>query len=184
MTMMRSCCTVGGQVGNLARFESCRGRCRTCGMSEELAALQEQTFAGATSATAASYPAERRLSARQLADYLDRRAFAVIGSCRPDGRPHAAMSSYVRQGRQFWLPTVGGSVRERNVRARPWLTITVTEGDRNHHVVVLVEGAASVVAATDVPNEVLNAVSGDWVATWIRLTAERLLSYASEGAVA
>jgi len=87
--------------------------------------VQEQTFAGATGATAGSYPPERRLSAGQLAGYLDRRAFAVIGSCRPDGRPHAAMSSYVRQGREFWLPTVGGSVRERNVRSQPWLTMTI-----------------------------------------------------------
>jgi hypothetical protein len=51
------------------------------------------------------------------------------------------MSSYVRQDRQFWLPAVGGSVRERNVGARLWLTMTVTEGDRDHHVVVLVDGA-------------------------------------------
>src|ERR1700685_2541932 len=98
-------------------------------MSEELGALQDQTFAAATSATTGSFPPERRLSAAQLAAYLDRRAFAVIGSSRPDGRPHAAMSSYVRQGRDFWLPTVGGSVRERNVRAQPWLTMTITEGD-------------------------------------------------------
>ena len=93
------------------------------------------------------------------------------------------MSSYIRQGRQFWLPTVGGSVRERNVRARPWLTMTITEGDRDHHVVVLVEGPASVVAPAGMSAEVRDAVVGDWVATWIRLTAERLLSYASEGAV-
>jgi hypothetical protein len=152
-------------------------------MSEELAALQEQTFAGATGATAGSYPPERRLSARQLDDYLDRRAFAVIGSCRPDGRPHAAMSAYIRQGREFWLPAVGGSVRERNVRAQPWLTMTITEGDRDAHVVVLVEGPASVVAPAGVPAEVLAAVTGDWAVTWIRLTAVRLLSYASEGAV-
>ena len=74
-------------------------------------------------------------------------------------------------------------MRERNVRARPWLTMTITEGHRNHHVVVLVEGAASLVAATDVPAELLAAVTSDWVASWILLTAERLLSYASEGTV-
>ncbi len=152
-------------------------------MSEELAALQEQTFARATRATAGSFPPERRLSGRQLADYLDRRAFAVVGSCRPDGRPHAAMSSYVRRGREFWLPTVRGSVRERNVHARPWLTLTITEGDRDSHVVVLAEGTADVVAPADVPAEVTEAVSGDWIAVWIRLTAERLLSYAAEGAL-
>jgi hypothetical protein len=93
------------------------------------------------------------------------------------------MSAYIRQGREFWLPTVGGSVRERNVRAQPWLTMTITEGDRDAHVVVLVEGSASVVAPAGVPAEVLAAVTGDWVVTWIRLTAERLLSYASDGAV-
>jgi hypothetical protein len=155
-------------------------------MSEELAAVQQQTFAAATRATARAYPPERRLSAGQLAGYVDRRAFAVIGSCRPDGRPHAAIASYVRQGRAFWLPTVAGSVRERNVRAQPWLTLTITEGDegeRDGHVAVLVEGTANIVAPADVPAEVRAAVPRDWPATWIRLTAERLLSYASEGAI-
>jgi predicted pyridoxine 5'-phosphate oxidase superfamily flavin-nucleotide-binding protein len=149
-------------------------------MSEELGAVQDQTFAGATRATADSYPRERRLSARQLAAYLDRRAFAVIGSRRPDGRPHAAMSSYVRRGQDFWLPTVAESVRERNLRAEPWITMTVTEGDRDSHVVVLLEGPAEVVALADVPADVRVAVTGEWAATWIRLTAKRLLSYAAE----
>jgi Pyridoxamine 5'-phosphate oxidase len=149
-------------------------------MSAELAAIQEQTFASATKATAGSCPPERRLTAGQLAAYLDRRAFAVIGSRRPDGRPHAAISSYIRQGRQFWLPAAAGSVRERNVRARPWLTMTISEGDRDHHVVVLIEGPASVIAPAGVPAEVRAAVPGNWAAAWIRLTAERLLSCTSE----
>jgi hypothetical protein len=37
------------------------------------------------------------------------------------------MSSYIRQGRQFWLPAVAGSVRERNTRTHLWLTMTITE---------------------------------------------------------
>lgn len=49
--------------------------------------------------------------------------------------------------------------------------------------VVLVQGPASVVASASVPGEVRSAVTGDWVATWIRLAAERLLSYAAEDAV-
>ena len=92
------------------------------------------------------------------------------------------MASYVRRGREFWLPTVAGSVRERNLRGEPWLTMTVTEGDRDSHVVVLLEGPAEVVALAAVPAEVRAAVTGEWVATWIRLTAQRLLSYAAEGA--
>jgi hypothetical protein len=36
-------------------------------MSDELAAVQDRTFAGATSATVASYPPERRLSGPERA---------------------------------------------------------------------------------------------------------------------
>jgi hypothetical protein len=63
-----------------------------------LAAVEDRSFARATSTTASSYPSQRRLAGPQLAGYLDRRMFAVIGSRRPDGRPHAAMSAYVRRG--------------------------------------------------------------------------------------
>jgi len=48
-------------------------------MNEAFAALQDQSFARATSTIANSYPPERRLAGRQLAGYLDRRAFALIG---------------------------------------------------------------------------------------------------------
>jgi hypothetical protein len=35
----------------------------------------------------------------------------------------------------------------------------------------------------EVPPDVRAAFTGDWVATWIRLRAERVLSYASGGAL-
>jgi Pyridoxamine 5'-phosphate oxidase len=152
-------------------------------MSELLGGLQDRTFARATAATVGSYPPERRLSAAQLTGYLDRRAFAVVGSTRADGRPHAAMSAYIRRGTTFWLPTVVGSVRERNLRAAPWLTMVIAEGDHDEHVMVLVEGPAEVVAPMEVPADVRAAVTGEWVSAWIRLTAERLLSYAADGTV-
>lgn len=151
-------------------------------MSADLGVVQDRTFASATAATAESYPAERRLTSRELVAYLDRRAFAVIGSARPDGRPHAAMTSYVRRGADFWLPTMAGSVRERNLRARPWLTLAVAEGDRDRHIVVLLEGPAAIVAPGEVPADIRAAVAGDWVSSWIMLTAQRVLSYAAEGA--
>jgi pyridoxamine 5'-phosphate oxidase-like protein len=150
-------------------------------MSELLGLLQDRTFARATAATSASYPQERRLDAAQLASYLDRRAYAVIGSTRADGRPHSAMSIYIRRGATFWLPTVAGSVRERNLRAKPWLTMVIAEGDHDDHIAVLIEGSAEVVEPALVPSDVQAAVTGDWVSSWIRLTAERLLSYADEG---
>ena len=93
------------------------------------------------------------------------------------------MSSFIRRGTAFWLPTVAGSVRERNVRREPWLTLTVTEGDRDMHAVVLIEGPADIVPVSGVPADVRAAVTGDWIAAWIRVKAERILSYASEGAL-
>ena len=125
--------------------------------------LQDQTFARGTAATTSSYPSDRRLTAVQLAGYLDRRAFAVGGSTRADGRPHAALSSYLRRDTTFWLPTAAGSVRERNLRATPWLTLVIAEGDRGDHIAVIVEGPAEVIAPAEVPAEVRAAVAGDWV---------------------
>lgn len=152
-------------------------------MSERLGGLQDRTFARATAATALSYPPERRLSAAQLASYLDRRAFAVVGSTRTDGRPHAAMSVYTRRDTSFWLPAMAGSVRERNLRGTPWLTMVIAEGDHPEHIAVITEGPAEVVSLSDVPPDVRAAAPGDWVSAWICLTAERLLSYADENAV-
>src|SRR5215475_2882502 len=151
-------------------------------MSDPLGDLQDRTFARSTAATAISYPPERRLSAAQLASYLDRRVFAVVGSTRADGRPHAAMSVYVRRGTTFWLPTMAGSVRERNLRRTPWLTMVIAEGDHPVHIAVIAEGPAEILTPQQVPADVRAAVTGDWVSEWICLTAERLLSYADEGA--
>jgi hypothetical protein len=148
----------------------------------ELGELQDWTFERATPATGISYPPERRLNATQLASYLDRRAFAVVGSTRADGRPHAAMSVYVRRGTTFWMPTMAGSVRERHLRGTPWLTMVIAEADHPQHIAVIAEGPAHIVAPPDVPADVRAAVTGDWVSTWVRLTAERLLSYADENA--
>ena len=151
-------------------------------MSELLGDLQDLTFARATAATAISYPPERRLSAAQLASYLDRRVFAVVGSTRADGRPHAAMSVYVRRGTTFWLPTMAGSLRERNLRRTPWLTMVIAEGDHPVHIAVIAEGSAEILTPQQVPADVRAAVTGDWVSEWICLMAERLLSYADENA--
>ena len=152
-------------------------------MSEALARLQERTFAASNAATADSYPAERRLSGEQLAAYLDRRDFAVVSSTRPDGRAHAAVSGFVRREDVFWLPTVAGSVRERNIRAHPWVSLVVTEGDHQSHIVVLLEGPAQILSNADAPPEVASTLTGSWVSCWIVLKPQRLLSYADEHAI-
>jgi nitroimidazol reductase NimA-like FMN-containing flavoprotein (pyridoxamine 5'-phosphate oxidase superfamily) len=151
-------------------------------MTDALERLQQQTFADASSATIGSYPEERRLRDGQLAAYLDRCRYAVVGTTRSDGRPHAALSSYRRQESSFWLPTVAGSARARNVRGGGWATLTVYQGDGVGHVAVIVEGPAAVVARNEAPEEVAGSIASDWVAEWIRIDAERILSYAAEDA--
>jgi hypothetical protein len=56
---------------------------------------------------------------------------------------------------------VAGSVRERNVRHEPRLTMTITEGGRDAHVVVLIEGPADVLSSADVPADIRAAVGRD-----------------------
>ena len=92
------------------------------------------------------------------------------------------MSLYIRRGTTFWLPTMAGSVRERHLRSTPWLTIVITEGDHPVHIAVIAEGPAEVVTLPEVPADLRAAPTGDWVTAWIRMTAERLLSYADQNA--
>jgi nitroimidazol reductase NimA-like FMN-containing flavoprotein (pyridoxamine 5'-phosphate oxidase superfamily) len=157
-------------------------------MTEVLSELQDRTFERATAATARTYPPERRLTSEQLTSYLGRREYAVIGTTRPDGRPHASMSMYIRRGGAFWLPAVAGSVRARNLRTNPWLTMVVAENDDETHVAVIAEGRAELVAADDLPDDLRAAVDQNWpqvwtwVDSWIVLNTERVLSYAAEDA--
>lgn len=151
-------------------------------MPNAIADLQDQTFARATPSTNKSYPPERRLTAEQLVTYLDRRVYAVVSTARPDGRPHTAMSVYVRRDTTFWLPTMVGTVRERNLRQQPWLTLVVPEGDNAEHIAVIIEGPAKTYTLEEVPADVRAAMDSDWVDSWIRLDAQRVLSFAEDGA--
>ncbi len=147
-----------------------------------LAELHERTFAHATPTTATSYPPERRLTAEQLTSYLDRRTYAVIGTTRPDGRPHASMSTYIRRDTTFWLPTLPGSIRARNLACQPWLTLVVPEDEDDRHIMVIVEGPAQTFSLEETPEDVRVALNREWVKAWIRVRAERVLSYAAVAA--
>ena len=47
---------------------------------------------------------------------------------------------------------------------------------------MIVEGPTEIVSPDVVPDDVRAAVSVDWVSSWIRLDAARVLSYADETA--
>jgi hypothetical protein len=148
-----------------------------------LGQLQDASFSRAGPAVRTAYPPERRMTGAQLARYLDRRTYAVASSTRPDGRPHAAPTLFSVYAEAFWLPTVGGAVRLGNVRAHPWLALSVVEGEHDAHAAVLTEGPAEVLTA--VPDGVWSSTERrnhggrlDWATAWLRMTPERLFSFA------
>ena len=112
-----------------------------------LGRLRETSFNRAGPAVRNAYPPERRMTGRQLADYLTRRTYALASSTRPDGRAHAAPTLFTSYAEAFWLPTLGDALRLGNVRANPWLALSIIEGEHDTHAAVLTEGPAEVLTA-------------------------------------
>lgn len=109
---------------------------------ESLEMIQARSFAQASPATLGSFPVEKALSGPELLAFLEEPRYATVATTRPDGRPHAAMSSYRYRDGRLWLPTVTGAARVRNVAGEPAITIIVAEGAGDDHVMVMVEGEA------------------------------------------
>lgn len=148
-----------------------------------LGRLQEASFSRAGQVVRKAYPPERRMTGPQLAGYLERRTYALASSTRPDGRAHAAPTLFSIYAEAFWLPTLSGAARLRNVRAHPWLALSVIEGEHDTHAAVLTEGPAEVLAI--VPEDVRSTTelrndggSLDWATAWLRVTPQRLFSFA------
>lgn len=152
-------------------------------MSHELAQLQEASFAHGNAAVQSSLNADRRMTGDQLAAFLDAHRYAVVASTRPSGRPHATMTSYLRMGTTFWLPTMTGTARWRNVQTHPWLSLVVTEGEGDQHAAVTLDGPAESLSLEAAPTQVRERLpDASWVTCWLRLTPRRLFSYAAPGA--
>ncbi len=152
-------------------------------MAAWLGRLQDGSFSRAGRAVCTAYPPQRRMTVPELAGYLERRTYALASSTRPDGRAHAAPTLFSLYAEAFWLPTLGSAARLGNVRAHPWLALSILEGEHDTHAAVLTEGPAEVVAT--VPAEVRRITevrnrggSLDWATAWLRMTPQRLFSFA------
>jgi hypothetical protein len=152
-------------------------------LADWLDRLQEASFSRAGPAMHAAYPPQRRLTGPQLAEYLTRRTYGLASSTRPDGRAHAAPTLFSIFAEAFWLPTLGAAARLRNVRAHPWLALSIIEGEHDTHAAVLTEGPAEVLAT--VPDDVWSITelrnrggSLDWATAWLRMAPQRLFSFA------
>jgi hypothetical protein len=96
-----------------------------------LGRLQDASFSRAGPAVRKAYPPQRRMTGPQLASYLRRPTYALASSTRPDGRAHAAPTLFCIYAEAFWLPTVSDAARIANVRAHPWLVLSIIEGEHD-----------------------------------------------------
>ncbi len=155
-------------------------------LSTWLGKLQEASFSQAGPTLRKAFPPERRMTEVELAEYLERRVYAVASTTRADGRAHATPTLFTVGVEAFWLPTLGAAARVRNVTAHPWLALSIVEGDHDEHAAVLTEGPTEVLTAA--PEDVRAATEerneGDgleWATAWLRMTPQRLFSFAEVG---
>lgn len=172
-----------GEPGVSGHREGPTSADRQSALADWLGRLQDASFERGGAAVRKAYPPHRRMSGPQLESYLQRRTYAIASSTRADGRAHAAPTLFTAYDEAIWLPTVGNAARIANVRANPWLALSVVEGEHDTHAAVLLEGPAHVEA--DAPEELwriteLRNHGGTlaWAACWLRITPERLFSFA------
>ena len=145
--------------------------------------LQQASFRASTKATADSL--DRRMTGAAIAAFLAEKRYCTVATTRSDGRPHAAMTGYLVHDGVVWMPVMAGTARAAHVRRQPYAVIVVNDGEGDEHVMVTLEGPASVV--DELPPDVLEVwtrrtgSAPEWATGWIRVSVERLLSYAGPG---
>lgn len=164
--------------------------------AEDAAALAEIQTASYRNARGikAAWPEPDALDADGIVELLGAHRYCVLATARPDGRAHAAPVAYVVAGGAFWFGTVAG-LRLRNLRAVPWASLVVMEGDRDAdepgedppHRALTAEGPVSLYeadafcAAFERLAETWLARHGhepDWAVALAELRPERVFSYA------
>lgn len=112
-------------------------------MNDDVRALievQNRSYDHAAPGLQESYPRNLAMDASRMAAFLERKRYAVLATGRRDGRPHAAPIAFSLWGGAFWIATVEGA-RLRNLRAQPYASIVIIEGDdRPQHRAVIAEG--------------------------------------------
>jgi Pyridoxamine 5'-phosphate oxidase len=162
--------------------------------AETLAGVQRHSYAMATAGFRAGWPERQALDAEGLAVLLGRHRYGVLATGRADGRPHAAPVAFTVARGAFWIGTLAG-LRLRNVRATPWASLVVMEGERDEdepeeagapHVALTAEGPVLVYeggamsAALEPLMEQWVRRHGhppDWAVALLELRPERLFSH-------
>jgi F420H(2)-dependent biliverdin reductase len=157
---------------------------------QPLLEVQRRSYAAATTGFRAAWPESAALDGRRMAALLERHRYCVLATGRPDGRPHASPVAFVVADGAFWIATVAG-LRLRNLRATPWASVVVMEGEADEgeegepHRALTAEGPVTLheVAAAYVRLEAewlrRHGHPPDWAVAFAELRPERVFSHAA-----
>jgi PPOX class probable F420-dependent enzyme len=121
---------------------------------------------------------QRALTPAQEA-FLRERPHAIVATLMPDGRPQLTPNWYLWDGRRFWVSTLDWTVKVRNARRDPRVTLCIDGPDRRTNY-VQVFGTTEVVEG-DVRERTLDLirkyepVEADAVAHWEGIKDDRVL---------
>jgi len=157
-------------------------------MPEDAAAfveVQERSYARASPSILTSYPHSRAMDGPRMAAFLDSRRYAVCATSRRDGRPQASPVAFIIWNGAFWFASVHGA-RLRNLRARPYASVVIMDGEGSAHRTVIAEGPVLLheVPSPDPPPEEFrqrwmarHSALPSWAAALIEIRPDRLFSY-------
>jgi PPOX class probable F420-dependent enzyme len=80
----------------------------------------------------------------ERADWLRRMPHAIVATIQPDGMPQLTPNWYWWDGERFWISTVDWTVKIRNLKRDPRITLCIDEGKRRTQY-VQVFGTAEVI---------------------------------------
>jgi Pyridoxamine 5'-phosphate oxidase len=156
---------------------------------EPFLAVQRSSYAAARDGFRAGWPEAQALDVAGIASLLDDNRYCVLATARPDGRAHAAPVAFVVADGSFWIATVEG-LRLRNLRATPWASVVVMDGDADEgeegapHRALTAEGPVAlhdVAAVARFEEQWLDRHTDppEWAEALIELRPQRLFSHAA-----
>jgi nitroimidazol reductase NimA-like FMN-containing flavoprotein (pyridoxamine 5'-phosphate oxidase superfamily) len=144
--------------------------------------VQEASYRRASAGILTSWPPEKSLGPSELMAFLDERRYCVLATTTGRGRPQARPVAFVPFEDALWFGT-GASGRLENVERTPWISVVISEGERDSHRAVIADGPVTITA--EPPEGLLDAWEArfgsraEWAVAWFELRPSRLYSYSS-----
>jgi nitroimidazol reductase NimA-like FMN-containing flavoprotein (pyridoxamine 5'-phosphate oxidase superfamily) len=153
--------------------------------------VQRRSYDSAGSRIQTHWPETQALDRDGLGRLFADLTYGVLATARPDGRAHAAPVAFSVEGGAFWVASVEG-LRLRNLRATPWASLVLTEGQRGDaHRALTAEGSVRVHEGEQF-NSLRRRLDAEWAArhgkppawavAFIELTPDRVFSHAEPDA--